>query len=468
MHGDGNISINTAPNAAEIERPRNANDCFMDAKHAGPPRQLFDEFWREGELALLFGAAGTGKSVLAMQIADRIARGRGIDGFEMTAKRQRVLYVDLRLSDRHFNLRYRAETPKKGTYTPYKFADELYRVRPPEDADLCKWLRKMVNENHFRAIVIDDLSAVLGTCGGIRETLELMRKLRRLRDELDLSILVLAGCREPRRSELVSETDLQHSRVLCDTADSVFAIGIHPRKNDLRYLVQTRSAGSAIVWTDRNAPVASLSKIDGTLLGFTFDERFRPKYSTEELDLICNIKLARDRNATYRDLAYVYEISTSTAHSLLRKFQPWMLKGREHLILDHEMDNAPTHEEETHEQDAGDDQIANECVGEPDEAFGHASAGPTPEPIDDETPAEPPELKTPREILLALGMRQTFDENDREIFIEKENGPIRHVWYRFDARDRYSPLDLLSRHQSNGVGSAAIRVDGPISLFNSG
>lgn len=102
------------------------------------------------------------------------------------------------------------------------------------------------------------------------------------------------------------------------------------------------------------------------------------------------------------------------------------------------------------------------------EAFGHASAGPTPEPIDDETPAEPPELKTPREILLALGMRQTFDENEREIFIELEDKGTRRVWYRFDARDRYSPLDLLSRHQSNGVGSVAIRVDGPISLFNSG
>ena len=67
---------------------------------------LFGEFWREGELAMLFGAAGAGKSVLAMQIADSIARGRGIEAFKMEVKRQKVLYVDLVFSDTQFQMRY--------------------------------------------------------------------------------------------------------------------------------------------------------------------------------------------------------------------------------------------------------------------------------------------------------------------------------------------------------------------------
>src|SRR4051794_923618 len=109
MHGDYSTSVKTTSKSDKIGRAVKANDCFMDVKHAGPAKMLFDEFWREGELSLLFGAAGTGKSVLAMQIADRLARGRGIDGFEMTVKRQRVLYVDLRLSQRNFDSRYSAE-----------------------------------------------------------------------------------------------------------------------------------------------------------------------------------------------------------------------------------------------------------------------------------------------------------------------------------------------------------------------
>ena len=51
---------------------RRVNDCFTNSKGFVPPGMLFGEFWRQGELTLFFGAAGTGKSVLAMQIADSV------------------------------------------------------------------------------------------------------------------------------------------------------------------------------------------------------------------------------------------------------------------------------------------------------------------------------------------------------------------------------------------------------------
>src|SRR5688500_14829504 len=41
-----------------------------------PPAELFGPLWREGELAVLTGPAGSGNSTLAVQIADAIARGR--------------------------------------------------------------------------------------------------------------------------------------------------------------------------------------------------------------------------------------------------------------------------------------------------------------------------------------------------------------------------------------------------------
>ena len=40
------------------DEPRKANQCIADAKRLKPAALLFDEFWREGELALLFGAQG--------------------------------------------------------------------------------------------------------------------------------------------------------------------------------------------------------------------------------------------------------------------------------------------------------------------------------------------------------------------------------------------------------------------------
>ena len=37
--------------------------------------ELFGTFWRRGELAILFGEHGMGKSLLAVQIAEQVARG---------------------------------------------------------------------------------------------------------------------------------------------------------------------------------------------------------------------------------------------------------------------------------------------------------------------------------------------------------------------------------------------------------
>src|SRR5687767_10426713 len=93
-------------NVKKIDSPpprlRKANECVAEGKRAKPQAPLFDEFWREGELAMLFGASGAGKSLLAVQIADALARGTPLDGFVMPRSRRKVLYVDLDLSDAQF------------------------------------------------------------------------------------------------------------------------------------------------------------------------------------------------------------------------------------------------------------------------------------------------------------------------------------------------------------------------------
>src|SRR5690349_19987226 len=55
---------------------RSANDLVIEARRRPHPRPLLGELWQEGELAILFGAVGCGKSTLAIQLAESIARGR--------------------------------------------------------------------------------------------------------------------------------------------------------------------------------------------------------------------------------------------------------------------------------------------------------------------------------------------------------------------------------------------------------
>ncbi|HVF47757.1 MAG TPA: AAA family ATPase, partial [Pyrinomonadaceae bacterium] len=89
----------------ETLHSRRANDYIVDAKRFKAPAMLFDEFWREGELALMFGAPASGKSVLAVQLGDALSRGGGLQGFRAPPGRRRVLYVDLRHNDEQFQVR---------------------------------------------------------------------------------------------------------------------------------------------------------------------------------------------------------------------------------------------------------------------------------------------------------------------------------------------------------------------------
>jgi hypothetical protein len=311
--------------------PRKANECITDSKQFYPQAMLFDEFWREGELALFFGAPGTGKGILAIQLAEALARGRGIDGFRTQRGRRKVLYVDLTLTNKQFQARYSHHTPDSHFFTTYKFSERLYRDRPPACDELVDWVRSMVTYHGFQVVVIDDLSAFKRTHDGTLDTLRIMRGLRQLRDELNISILVLTDSAEPRRG-FVSEADLGRSRVLCSVADSVFAICRYPHG---AYFVQTRSRNSAIGWTVHNAPTGRITRLETGLLGFEFDERFSPRIDDETKYLIHRVKSMRDDGATYRAIALELGISKSRAAVLFKKWTPAMGEefavGREQL-----------------------------------------------------------------------------------------------------------------------------------------
>jgi hypothetical protein len=93
----------------------------------------------------------------------------------------------------------------------YKFSENFYHDRPPSADELIVWLRKAIAEIGFRVVVLDSLSAFKKTQDGVRETLKLMRELRALKDELNISILVIADCPEQKRGKTLTGADLGRS-----------------------------------------------------------------------------------------------------------------------------------------------------------------------------------------------------------------------------------------------------------------
>ena len=149
-----------------------------------------------------------------------------------------------------------------------------------------------------------------------------MRELKQLKDELDIAILIVAS--SAGRSASISEADLGRLGPLCDTADSVFALGRLPKHEGWAYLKQTRSRNAAIVWNDDNGPACRIAKIEKDFLGVVFDERFAEKIDDETRDLICRIKEMKTRNISHRRIAEELGIAFSRVGRLLKKWTPAM------------------------------------------------------------------------------------------------------------------------------------------------
>lgn len=88
------------PDCIGVMSIKTANRTILEASLLPTPRALWDSFWYEGELSCLFADSNVGKSILAVQIADRIART------------DNVLYLDFELSEKQFQLRYTSEYGK--------------------------------------------------------------------------------------------------------------------------------------------------------------------------------------------------------------------------------------------------------------------------------------------------------------------------------------------------------------------
>lgn len=302
-----------------------ANDCIASVKHFKWPQRLFDEFWREGELALLFGPPGVGKSLFAVQLAEALARGRTIGMFRMQGYRRRTLYVDLVMSAAKFRLRY-SNFPLfvSGEARPYKFSESLFRARPGPDAAIGAWLRKRIRDDRVGVVIIDDLAALRLTGDGTAESLRVMRELKEIVDEQGISMLVLASSRPPAKGALVEESNLRRTQAVCEVADNVFAIGNHPQKAGRRYFIQTRSRHFKAVWNEANAPVCQIGLEDDVLLSFIFEGSLAAKLDPEVQRTICEIKAAKDGGSSFRKIARELQIPISRAIRLYKKWTPEM------------------------------------------------------------------------------------------------------------------------------------------------
>lgn len=256
-------------------------DEWMKQTHDTPaePRKLFGDFWLEGELCILFADTAKGKSILAVQIAESIARKRPIKPFEMTADGS-VLYLDFELNKAQFAHRYSGITTPQGVrICDRKFHPSFIRCQienkevPPAFRDIGEFLAHSINvevrRRQPRVLIIDNISWLRTSNTSAPAALELMRELKALKQEENLSILVLAHTPKRPFARPLTVNDLAGSKMLANFADSIFAIGDSIHGNNIRYLKQIKPRSTPLIYDASNVAVARIEK-PSNFLKFTF------------------------------------------------------------------------------------------------------------------------------------------------------------------------------------------------------
>lgn len=233
-----------------------------EAAQRPDPESLWLSLWHEGEVCCLFSDSNLGKSIYAVQIAERISRSR------------KVIYFDFELSDKQFQLRYTDDcNGSRYGFPPGFLRAEINTealVSGDIDIEECviNDIERAARENDCSTLIIDNLSFLCNQSDKSDMAGRLMLRLIDLKKRLGLSILVLAHTPKRSLQSPITQNDLAGSKKLFNFFDSVFAIGKSATDESLRYIKQLKTRSGGIVYGGDNVLVAEIKK-EGSWLHFS-------------------------------------------------------------------------------------------------------------------------------------------------------------------------------------------------------
>ena len=294
---------------------KSANRTLTEASMTANPKQLYGEFWFEHEIGCLFADSNVGKSILAIQIAEDIAKTG-----------ETVLYFDFELSEKQFQLRF---TDEQGNL--HHFPSTLYRVQPdmnliasidePFEDALMRNIENAAVETKARILIIDNISILCMQMEKGEDSAALVQRLRTLKNKYGFSILIIAHTPKRNMSMPITQNDLAGSKKLFNFIDSCFAIGLSAQDGNMRYVKQVKVRNCEMRYGGDNVMVCHIEKV-GTMVQFvnmgTAPEHDHLRMVNRE-EQVQEARLLSASGLSLRDIASRMGVSKSTVDRMLRE-----------------------------------------------------------------------------------------------------------------------------------------------------
>lgn len=293
---------------------KTANNWVEEGLNTPDPKMYFHKLIAQHEITVLFASSNVGKSILAVQIAEEVA------------KEESVAYIDLELSTKQFQMRY----SDPDTHERHEFPDTFYRAEIAADriteGNLEQGIlasMEMAIEKGYRFFIIDNITFICSDSEKGSSAGSFMINLKRLRLEHSLTIIVIAHTPKRRGYEPITQNDLAGSAILINLFDAGFAIARSAKDPNIRYLKQVKVRTGEYLYDYDNVMTLELVKDHGYLrfeiLGCTKEREHLKNRDDGDDDIVREILSLKNDGKSIRDIADQLGMSSTTVFRKLKK-----------------------------------------------------------------------------------------------------------------------------------------------------
>lgn len=295
---------------------RTINDWIQLALTKPMPDDLWGGYgmFLENEVTCLFSDSGVGKTILAVQIGEGIAK-RG----------KNVLYVDYELSDTQFTRRY-----VNNGYI-HRFPETFYRCEQSSrlwldnnGGDPLDEVIQVINNIGADAVIIDNLSWISEDAEEGDVATLLMRRLCLLKRTHEMTIIVIAHTPKRIMDNPITQNDLGGSKKLMNFMDSAVAIGRVNGDDTRRYIKHVKCRTGENKHGSENVLVCRKEMGDEAFLKFVVEGTARERDLLKSSDdvRVEELVMAMDANgATQSEIASQLRCSQSKVSKMLKKIR---------------------------------------------------------------------------------------------------------------------------------------------------
>lgn len=304
-----------APKRAGLLSFKTANDWVEEALNSPDPKMYFHNLIVQFENTVIFASSNVGKSILAVQIAEAIAW------------EEKIMYIDLELSTKQFQMRYSDVSIGEIHIFPTNFIRAEIDPELIAGADLEQEILASIEEaakQGIRFFIIDNITFICNDSEKGATAGSFMMKLIRLKKKFNLTTIVIAHTPKRRGWEPITQNDLAGSAKLINFFDAGIALARSAKDTNLRYLKQVKVRTGEYQYDSENVIVCDVVKTGGFLQfeiqGYAKEEdHLKNREGSDDYDEIVEIlKLQRD-GKTVREIAELLDMAKSTVQRRLDK-----------------------------------------------------------------------------------------------------------------------------------------------------